>query len=107
MATKTYDTFDKQDWEEFFISVEYADACTTGESLTSATCVVTAWVAGTVMTSTMAGTPSVSGTVATVMVKAGTTGLKYLFKVRGVTTLAQRFQKEILCTVVEEVPSDA
>lgn len=94
-------TLTKQSYEEVNVVVDFADELSTGEGLSTCTVTVTEKGTTTDVSSTMAGTPAISGTTVSCLIKAGTTGKKYNASYRVVTDAspAQKFEADVVIKV--------
>lgn len=96
-------TFEKQSHEEIVITVDFGEVMAAGESIDTGTVTVTTKGATTDHTSTMAGTPAVSGDTLACLIKGGTTGNQYNASYRVVTDASpvQKFEADVTIKVVD------
>ncbi len=96
----------KQTWEEFPIDVDFVDRLATGEILVAPIEVVaTDRRDDSVITSTIvkaSPAPSVSGTVATCWVQAGSDEVDYMLRFRVITSSARRLEEDVRLSVREQ-----
>jgi hypothetical protein len=96
------DTFEKQPYEEFFITVDFSQVLGATETIASATCIVTDLATGADESAIMCDSPDIVGQTVLVMVKAGTTSSSYNVSVRIVTSLSQKFEADLNMNVLED-----
>jgi len=100
------DNFTKQSYESFIISANFENNMTTGETLTLASCSVSATdkdgvdASSTVLDST---SKAVSGTKLQIRVKDGAeAGSPYKITFKAVTSLSNKWEKDVQMTITEE-----
>lgn len=99
MMASAIGTFEKQSYEEVNITVDFSNRMATSETISSSTVTVTGKGTSTDYSSTMAGTPSVSGQTVICLIKAGTTGSSYNASYRIVTSASQKFEADVVIKV--------
>jgi len=101
MPKKCLYNFKKQPWEVFRISHDFSTEMETGEALVLGSCTVTAVLDSdgtTSATATVIETSTVAvldSTKLTVVVKAGTDGVKYILTFRGYISATKKFEADI------------